>query len=102
MFFNLFLMFVSEIEGINSIGKSVSVSFRVRVVPARMGRVLPTLVARSQTFSPGRLHAERAFCAGTRVLSVLVKSVLYAMVLCSVTVLAAQVQGFSGNAIAKP
>ena len=36
---------------------------------ARMGRVLPTLVARSQTFPPGRLCAERPFCAGTRVLS---------------------------------
>ena len=36
---------------------------------ARMGRVLPTLVARSQTFAPGRVSLERPFCAGTRVLS---------------------------------
>ena len=36
---------------------------------ARMGRVLPTLVARSQTCAPGRVCPERAFCAGARVLS---------------------------------
>ena len=75
---HLLLCNMSEIEGINSIGKSVSVSFRVRVVRAggrgeaawaRMGRVLPTLVARSQTFPPGRLSLERPFCAGARVLS---------------------------------
>ena len=34
MFINLPSIFASEIEGINSIGKSVSVSFRVRVVRA--------------------------------------------------------------------
>ena len=36
---------------------------------ARMGRVLPTLVARSQTFAPGRFGSQVAFCAGARVLS---------------------------------
>ena len=94
---------LSEIEGINSIGKSVSVSFRVRVVRAggrgeaawaRMGRVLPTLEARSQTFSPGRVFLEVAFCAGARVLSFFCQKCAICKGLCNRAVLAAHVQGF--------
>ena len=96
---------MSEIEGINSIGKSVSVSFRVRVVRAS-GRARRSGVGAdgASASNAGGLVAN-IFAGplerGGRLLRrhkgfkfFLVKSVLYARVLCSGTVLAAQVQGF--------
>ena len=75
----MFYVTESEVEGINSIGKAVSVLLRevlcVRVggrgeaVWTCMARVPPTLVAWSYAFSPGRLSLAVAFSRSERVLS---------------------------------